>query len=85
MDSSETVVYGVLYLIVLATLVLGSVIAFIVALIILIKNKRTYECKECHNRSVLGIDQTMFCIRCGTARLLYCPVCKKKCWHKHIF
>ncbi len=45
----------------------------------------TYECKTCHNKIKKNGFDTVFSVRSGFSKLLYCPVCKKKCWHKRIF
>ncbi len=56
----------------------------IVLYVLMLKHQYTYECKICNNRiKKMGIEAA-FTFKSGFSHSFYCPVCKKKTWHRFI-
>lgn len=43
-----------------------------------------YECQNCKHRYIPSTKAVIFAVHVGSDRILRCPNCSKKCWHKKV-
>lgn len=64
----------------------GCIIAIVFEFyaVLLERDSGYYECQNCHNRYVPSKKAVIFSVHYGSDRVLKCPECSKKCWHKKV-
>jgi|O1111metagenome_2_1110795.scaffolds.fasta_scaffold21508_1 transcriptional regulator with XRE-family HTH domain/DNA-directed RNA polymerase subunit RPC12/RpoP len=70
----------------IALLSFGGIVMLVSAFysVILEHDSGYYECENCRHRYIPSVKAVIFATHVGSDRLLRCPKCSKKVWHKKV-